>query len=125
RLDRLVRSEIVSRRRGASLLRPELRDRLAHRHPPPVGVRPVNLVLAPLRLHPAGNIFDCLFNRPLRSVEDAEILRVGLIRLEHGELGIPSPSEALIAEVAIDFIYAIESAHCQPLQIKFGSNSEV
>src|ERR1019366_5472156 len=32
-------------RLGARFLRPELRDRLPHRHPPPVRVRPINLML--------------------------------------------------------------------------------
>src|ERR1017187_5100090 len=80
-------------RLGARFLRPELRDRLPHRHPPPVRVRPINLMLAPLRLHPAGYIFHRLLNRPLSRIEDAEIVRVSLVRLEHGELRIPSPTE--------------------------------
>ena len=109
---------------GARFLRPEMHDCFAHRHPPPVRVRPVDLVLAPLRFHSAGYVFHGLLDRALRRVENAEIIGVSLIRLQHRELRIPSPTQPLVAEVAIDLIHAIESAHRQPFQIKFGSDAQ-
>jgi len=79
--------------------------------------RPISSSSRPSHLSP-------LLNRCLRRLHDAEIIGVGLIRFEHGELGIPSPSQALVAEVAVDLIDAIKSAHCQALQIKFGSDAQ-
>ncbi len=81
-------------------------------------------MLAPFRLHSAGYIFHSLLDRALSRIQDAEIIRVRLVRLEHRELRIPSPPQPFVAEVAVDLIHAIESAHRQPFQIKFWSDAQ-
>ncbi len=51
-------------------------------------------------------------------------VRVGLVELEHGELGIVMRRDAFIAEIAIDLVDAIESTDDQPFQIQFRRNSQ-
>ena len=53
------------------------------------------------------------------------IVGVGLVGLEHGELGIPAPSQAFVAEVAVDLVDAVEAADDQALQIKLGRDAQV
>ena len=122
-LDQLLHAfaagEVAHLRLRACRLRPEMDDRLAHGHALPVG--PVDFLIAPLRLRPAIDVLRRFGDDFLRDIHDALIVGVGLIGLEHGELGIPAPSQAFVAEVAVDLVDAIESAHHQPLQIKFGA----
>ena len=58
------------------------------------------------------------------SVHDPEIIRVSLVSSSMVNSGFHRQPDPFIAEVAIDLIHAIESAHRQPLQIKFRRNAE-
>jgi hypothetical protein len=120
----LVCREIADNGLGSCLLRPKMHNGLAHGHASPIRTRPVDFVIAPLRLRSAGDVFDCLLDRPLCRIHDAEIVGVRLIRLEHCELRIPPPAQALVAEIAVDFVHAIESADRQPLQIQLGRDAQ-
>ena len=53
------------------------------------------------------------------------IVGVCLIELEHGELRIVLSGDALVAEVAIDLIDALEPADHQTLEIKLGRDAKV
>ena len=52
------------------------------------------------------------------------IVGVRLIKLQHRELGIVLRRDALIAEVAIDLVDAIESADHQPLEIQLRRDAQ-
>ena len=53
------------------------------------------------------------------------VIGVGLVELEHRELGIVVRGEALVAEVAIDLVDALEAAHHQPLQVQLRRDPQV
>ncbi len=121
--DALNAGELVHRRLRPARIRPVANDGLAHGQALPVA--PINFLLAPLHFCSAGHILRRLSDQFLREIHHALVVGVGLIELQHGELRIPAPAQALVAEVAIDFIHAIESAHHQPLQIKFRRDAQV
>jgi len=52
------------------------------------------------------------------------IICIGLIELEHGELGVVLGADALVAEVAVDLVDAVEAADYQPLQIKLRRDAQ-
>ena len=43
-------------------------------------------------------------------VHHVVVVRVGLVELQHGELGIVLGGDALVAEVAVDLVDAVEAA---------------
>ncbi len=53
------------------------------------------------------------------------VVGVGLVELEHGELGIVLRRDAFIAEVAVDLIHALQAAYHQPLEIQLRRNAQV
>ena len=53
------------------------------------------------------------------------VVGVGLIELEHRELGIVLGRDAFVAEVSVDLVDAIEAADEQPLQIELGGDPQV
>ena len=57
-------------------------------------------------------------------IHEVVVIRIGLVELQHRELGIMPCRETLVAEVAIDFINALEAADHEPLQIEFGRNAQ-
>ncbi len=52
-------------------------------------------------------------------------ISVGLIDLEHGELGIMLAGEAFISEVPVQFIDLLESTDQEPFQIELRSDPEI
>src|SRR3954470_1709444 len=109
--------EIIQGRFGSGVLGPKLDDRLAHRQAPPVCARPVDLYFTPLGCRSTRYIFYGLLDRGLGRIHDPEIIGVGLVGLEHGELGIPTPAQTFVAEITIDLVDTVESANRQALQI--------
>ena len=53
----------------------------------------------------------------LDKVHHAEVVRVGLIHLHGGELGVVARVHALVAEDAPDLVHALQAAHDQPLEV--------
>ena len=53
------------------------------------------------------------------------IIRIGLVKLEHGELRIMLCARTFIAKITIDLIHAIKPTHHQPLQIKLRCNAQI
>src|SRR5713226_8692897 len=104
--------------------RPEADDGLAHGHAPPIGSAPINLVFAPLGRRAASYIFGCLLDHVLREIHYPAEICISLIKLQHGELRIPTPTEPLIAEVTIDFVHSIEPADGKPLEIKLRRDTQ-
>src|SRR5579872_3299134 len=85
-----------------------MNDGLAHGHPPPVRSSPVNLIFAPLGFRPASNVDGRLLDQLLSKIHHAAVVGISLIKLKHGELGIPAPAQYLIAKITINLIHAIE-----------------
>src|SRR5437588_9651762 len=61
----------------------------------------------------------------LCEVHRAAKIGVGLIKLEHGELGIPSPSQAFITKVAVDLVHAVQPTDSQPFKVELGGDAEI
>ena len=53
------------------------------------------------------------------------VVRVGLVPLDHGELGRVLVGDALVAEVAAQLVDALEAADDQPLEVELGRDAEV
>ena len=60
----------------------------------------------------------------VRSISIA-VVGVGLVELEHGELGIVPGGQALVAEVAVDLEHPLEAAHHQALQVQLRRDAQV
>ena len=50
---------------------------------------------------------------------------VGLVPLEHRELGVVLERDALVAEVLADLVDALEAADDQPLEVQLGRDAQV
>ena len=57
-------------------------------------------------------------------IHQVVIVRVCLVELEHGELGVVLGGDALVAEVAIDLVDAIQAADDQALEVKLRSDAQ-
>ena len=64
-------------------------------------------------------------HEPLGAVGDDLPVRVGLVPLEHRELGVVLGREALVAEVLADLVDALEAAHDQALEVELGGDPQV
>src|SRR5918995_155660 len=53
------------------------------------------------------------------------VIGIGLVQLEHGEFRIVSPVHPFVSEVVADFVYPLQSADQQPLEIQLIGYSEV
>ena len=56
---------------------------------------------------------------------DVVVVRVGLVPLEHRELGVVLGREALVAEVLAQLVDALEPADDQPLEVQLGGDPQV
>ena len=77
----------------------------------------LHFVLADRRLrHEANHLFG--------HRHQVLVVAVGLIELEHRELGIVPRRDAFVAEIAVDLVHALEAAHDQPLEIQLGRDAQ-
>ena len=53
------------------------------------------------------------------------VVGVGLVELEHGELGVVAGGDALVAEHPADLEDLLEAAHHQPLEVELGGDAQV
>ena len=62
----------------------------------------------------------------ISSVRSHQVLvrRVGLVELEHRELGVVPGRDPLVAEVAVDLVDALDAADDQPLQVELGRDPQ-
>ena len=58
------------------------------------------------------------------SLHQVKVVGVGLVELEHGELGVVLGADAFVAEVAVDLVDAIESADYEALQVKLWRDAQ-
>src|SRR6185312_15688289 len=66
------------------------------------------------------NELDELFGE----VHQVVVVSVGLVELEHGELGVVPGADAYVAEVAVDLVDAVEAADDEALQVKLRRDAE-
>ncbi len=52
------------------------------------------------------------------------VVCVGLVELEHSELGVVFGADALVAEVAVDLVDAVEASDDEALEVKLGGDAE-
>ena len=52
------------------------------------------------------------------------VVGVGLVELQHGELGVVLGADAFVAEVAVDLIDAVEAADHQPLEVQLRRDAQ-
>ena len=57
-------------------------------------------------------------------VHQVVVVGVGLVELEHGELGVVLGADAFVAEVAVDLVDAVEAADDQPLEIELRRDAQ-
>ena len=121
---RIMGAEFAELGFGARRFRPVVNDRLAHGHTPPVHSRPVNLVLAPFGSCPRSYVNGHPLDQLLGQVHHPAVIGIGLVKLEHGELGVVPGRDALVAKIAIDLVDPIESPDQQPLEIQLRRDAQ-
>ena len=52
------------------------------------------------------------------------VVRIGLIELEHRELGVVARAQPLVAEVAVDFVHALEATDDEALQVQLRRDAQ-
>ena len=100
-----------------------LLDRLAHRETRPRR-REVDLVVAELDFEVAdgaSRLGDHLFDHRHHVV----VVHVGLVGLEHRELGIVLEAHALVAEVLAHLVDAVDAADDAALEVQLGGDAQV
>ena len=85
-------------------------------------VKPLALVF---HLGRAGRVEGDLLQQLRREVHQAPVVGVGLVELEHREFGIVLRRDAFVAEVAVDFVDALEAADDQALEVELGRDAQV
>ena len=55
----------------------------------------------------------------------SRVVGIGLVQLEHRELGVPAIAEALVAEHPADLEHLLEAAGDQPLEVELGRDAQV
>ena len=61
----------------------------------------------------------------LGELHEVDVVGVGLVQLEHGELGVVAGGDALVAEHPPDLEHLLEPAHHQPLEVELGGDPQV
>ncbi len=51
------------------------------------------------------------------------VVAVGLVELEHGELGVVFGADTFVAEIAVDFVDAVEAADYEALEEELGGDA--
>ena len=102
-----------------------LQDRVAQRHPPP---RRREVDRLARRARPAR----ARSSRARRAATSSSVIAatsqvvgVGLVGLEHRELGVVLVGDALVAEVLAELVDLLEPADDQPLQVQLGRDPQV
>ena len=72
----------------------------------------------------AHHVGDAL-EHPLDHVHQVAVVRVGLVQLEHRELGVVPRGQPFVAEVAVDLVHALEAADDEALQVQLRCDAQV
>ena len=100
-------------------------ERVVHRHPLPLAAEVIDRAVGPGHLGRAGHGDGGVLDELLREVGDAVVIAVGLVGLEHRELGAVGRVGALVAEVAVDFEDAVDATDHGALEEQLGRNAQI
>src|SRR5580658_2597223 len=103
--------------------RPEFRDCFAHAEA--FKATEVEFNFAILDLRASTYFHSDAAKQFLRQIHQLVVVAVRLVELEHREFGLMDRVDAFVAEVAVDFVYAVEPAHRESFQVQLRSNSQV
>src|SRR5437870_252029 len=101
-LEEPLRVVQIVERRFSVMSRPKLDDSFAHREL--ANVSKIDSAAPISDLSGTGSIHRNLVKQLARELNHAAIVGIGLIELEHRELGIVLSGDAFVTEIAIDFI---------------------
>ena len=97
---------------------------VAHRQPPP-GRREVQLLAADAHRGRAQRLPRDRRHEVLDHPRDVVVVGVGLVRLEHRELGVVPGRDALVAEDAAQLVDAVEPADDEALEVQLQRDAQV
>ena len=92
---------------------------------PPPGRGQVELPAAVGEPGRPGRHHRQLRHQLLGELHEVDVVGVGLVQLEHGELGVVAGGDALVAEHPSDLEHLLEAAHHQPLEVELGGDAQV
>ena len=73
----------------------------------------------------AETVLDHARDDAFRQLHHVGVVGVGLVQLEHRELGIVGPVDALVPEVVADLVHPLEPADEQPLEVQLVGDPQV
>ena len=87
----------------------------------------VEIVFAPLvvELALADDHVGQALHRALHHDDEVVVVGVGHVQLEHGELGVVPRRHALVAEIAVDLVHALQAADDQALEEQLRRDAQV
>jgi hypothetical protein len=90
-------------------------DQVAHRRAPPPGRRQVDGVALEGELHRPQHLLRCVGDQLFGGLHHAVEIGIGTVELDLREFGVVLIGNALVAEVAPDFVDAVVHADHQPV----------
>src|SRR6516162_6059587 len=82
-------------------------------------------MLSEIKLERPQHCLGHVSHQALSELDHVAEVGVGLVKLQHGELGIVLSGNTFVAEVTIDLVDAVESTHNQALQVKLRRDAEI
>ena len=108
-----------------------LLKRLNHVKPLPWSLKAQQLGLTILSIGvirnrlPTSELDDKVGDHLLRHLHEVVHIRIGHVKLARGKLGVVRHVDRLIAEDTANFIYSVQPAHYELLQVELGGNTQV
>ena len=116
----------VGLRACTGVARAGLAERLEERAGAPTGgARSIVLALVRQRRRARRISWPSCDEQLLGERHQVVVVGVGLVELEHRELGVVLRRDPLVAEVAVDLVDALEAADDQALQVQLGRDAQV
>ena len=116
---KVVRRMLDSRSFG---FRPELDDGFAHGELCPFAE--VDFVAVEVGDGGAVDLLGYVDDELFGEAHEVVVVGVGLVELEHGELGVVAGADAFVAEVAVDLVDAVEASDDEALEVELGGDAE-
>ena len=88
------------------------------------GLRQIHRLALIVQLQAAFGLHGHVTQQLLGKVHQVAVVPVGGIELHHGEFGVMPHADAFVAEAAVDFKHALETAHDQPLEVQLGRDAQ-
>src|SRR5690606_26307178 len=85
----------------------------------------VDVALFPAHQGAAADGLRHVADHALGQVHHLDVGGVGLVQLEHGELGVVPGGHALVAEVAVDLVHPLQAADHQAPEVAHGCDAQV